>query len=95
MAEVRGNALARLRRERPRLYAAARLGLIVAALVVLFNLVLPDVVSAIPFPGLPDLPDLPDWARWLRLVFVIAIVALLVIGEIAKQWAEDEPDPSD
>jgi hypothetical protein len=42
MAETRGNALARLRRERARLYAVARLGLIVAALVVLFNPVLPD-----------------------------------------------------
>jgi hypothetical protein len=95
MAEARGNALARLRHERPRLYAAARLALIVAGLVVLFNFVLPDFVSAIPFPGLPDLPDLPDWARRLRFVIVIAIVALLVIGEIAKQWDEDDPDEPD
>ena len=74
------------------MYAAARLGLIVVALVVLFNLVLPDLVSAIPFPGLPDLPDLPDWARWLRIAIVIAIVALLVIGEVAKDRDQDEPD---
>ena len=84
--------LTRLQHKRPQLYAAARVGLVVVALVVLFNLVLPGVVSAIPFPGLPELPDLPDWARWLRLAIVIAIVALLVIGEVAKDRDADEPD---
>lgn len=89
----RGNVLTRLRHERPRFYAAARAGLVVIALVVLFNLVLPDVVSAIPVPSLPDLPDLPDWTRWVRLAIVIAIVALLVIGEVVKQRYPDESDP--
>ena len=84
--------LTRLQQERPRLYATARVGLVVLALVVLFNLVLPGIVSAIPFPGLPDLPDLPDWARWLRLAIVIAVVALLVIGEVVKDRNADEPD---
>ena len=74
------------------MYAALRIGLIVVALVVLFNFVLPDVVAAIPFPDLPDLPDLPDWARRLRIAIVIAIVALLVIGEVVRDRESDEPD---
>jgi hypothetical protein len=65
----------------------------VLALVVLFNLVLPGIVSALPFPGLPDLPDLPDWTRWLRLVIVIVIVALLVIGEVVQDRDVDDTAP--
>lgn len=93
MPETRGSPFARIRYERPRFYAAARFGVVVVALVVVFNLVLPEVVSAIPFPPLPDLPDLPGWARWLRLAVVIGIVALLVIGEVEKHRHPDEPDP--
>jgi hypothetical protein len=64
----------------------------VIVLVVVFNLVLPDIVSAIPFPDLPDLPRLPGWARWLRLAVVIAFVVLVVIGEVEKHHDTDEPD---
>ena len=71
---------------RPRLHAAARVGLVVVALVVLLNFVLPDVLAAISLPDLPDLPvpDMPGWVRWLRVAVVITIVALVVIGEVEK-----------
>ena len=76
-----------VRHGRPRLYAAARVGLVVVALVVLLNVVLPKALAAIPFADLPDLPDgpdMPDWLRWLRLAIVITVIALIVIGEIQK-----------
>ncbi len=75
------------RHGRPPLYAAARVGLVVAAIAVLLNFVLPEVLSAIPFADLPDLPDGPDmpgWLRWLRIAVVIAVIALIVVGEIQK-----------
>ena len=75
------------RHGRPRLSAAARVGLVVAGLAVLLNFALPEVLSAIPFADLPDLPggpDMPGWLRWLRLAIVITLIALIVIREIQK-----------
>jgi hypothetical protein len=71
---------------RPRLHAAARVGLVVAALVVLLNFVLPDVLSSI---ALPDLPGFPSWLRWLWRAVVITAIALAVIGEMQR----DRDDP--
>ena len=76
------------RHGRPRLFAAARVGLVVAALAVLLNFVLPEVPFA-DLPDLPDGPDMPGWLRWLRIAFVIAVIALIVVGEIQKD--RDEP----
>ena len=59
MTEREGSGLARARQERPWLYAFVRVVLVVLALVVLFNVVLPDLVSAIPFPVCPTSPICP------------------------------------
>lgn len=79
---------------RPLLKAAAPVGLVFAALVVLLNFVLPDVVSSIALPDLPDLPDLPGWLKWLWRAVVIIAIALAVIGEIQKDRDSREPDPT-
>ena len=89
--------LARLRRERPGLFAAGQVaivGIIVAAVV--FADPIPALISAIPFPDLdlpafPDMPDVPGWVKRVKNGVIIGLIVLAVIGGILEsQRTHDE-----